>query len=443
MFDALTERLTSVLDRLKGRGALTEGDVKTALREIRIALLEADVHYGVVKELMERIRERAVGSEVLESLTPGQQVVKIVRDALTESMGEERAVLALDRRPAVILLAGLQGSGKTTTAAKLALSLRGEGKKPVLAACDVHRPAASEQLEALGEALDVPVIARTDPAPAVIAAAAVAWADEHDRDVVLVDTAGRLQIDQAMMDELGEIFRAVEPDEVLLVVDAMTGQEAVGVATAFDEAVGLTGVVLAKMDGDARGGAALSIRHATGKPIVYVGTGEKADRLEAFHPGRMAERILGMGDVLSLIEDAEEKLDQDKAQHLVEQIQKDRFTLDDFLDQLLEMQKLGPLGGILERLPGAAKLKGKIPAEVDEGDIQRTIGILRSMTLEERRNPSIIGGSRKKRVARGSGTKVRDVNRVLSRFEDAKRALKLVGGRRGKGRLPAEWLGEA
>lgn len=441
MFDALSERLTSVLDRLRGKGTLTEADVSAALREIRIALLEADVHYQVAKELIASIRERAVGAEVLESLTPGQHVVKIVRDALSEAMGSERSQLALERRPSVVLLVGLQGSGKTTTAAKLAASLAKEGKKPVLAACDIHRPAAADQLETLGEALDVPVIARVDETAAGIAAAAVDWAKEKGRDVVLVDTAGRLQIDEEMMSEVGEISAAVEPDETLLVVDAMTGQEAVGVASAFDERIGLTGIVLAKLDGDARGGAALSIRHVTGKPVVYVGTGERVDRLEAFHPGRMADRILGMGDVLSLIEQAEEQIDQAKAEELVERIRKDRFTLQDFLEQIEEMQKLGPVSQILERLPGAAKLKAKPDDGVDEEEMRRTLAILRSMTLKERLNPSIIGGSRKKRIARGSGTKVRDVNRVLSRFEDAKRALKLVGGRRGKGKLPADLLG--
>ena len=441
MFDALSERLTSVLDRLRGKGTLTEADVSAALREIRIALLEADVHYQVAKELIASIRERAVGAEVLESLTPGQHVVKIVRDALSEAMGSERSQLALERRPSVVLLVGLQGSGKTTTAAKLAASLAKEGKKPVLAACDIHRPAAADQLETLGEALDVPVIARVDETAAGIAAAAVDWAKEKGRDVVLVDTAGRLQIEEEMMSEVGEISAAVEPDETLLVVDAMTGQEAVGVASAFDERIGLTGIVLAKLDGDARGGAALSIRHVTGKPVVYVGTGERVDRLEAFHPGRMADRILGMGDVLSLIEQAEEQIDQAKAEELVERIRKDRFTLQDFLEQIEEMQKLGPVSQILERLPGAAKLKAKPDDGVDEEEMRRTLAILRSMTLKERLNPSIIGGSRKKRIARGSGTKVRDVNRVLSRFEDAKRALKLVGGRRGKGKLPADLLG--
>ena len=439
MFDALSEKLTAVLWALRGRGTLSEDDVSSALREIRIALLEADVHYRVVKEMVTTIRERAVGAEVFESLTPGQQVIKIVRDALTEAMGGERSPLTLDRRPSVVLLVGLQGSGKTTSAAKLAASLAKDGRKPILAACDVQRPAAIEQLETLGRSLEVPVVSRVDPKPEKIAAAAVAQAKGTLRDVVLVDTAGRLQIDDEMMSELERIKDAVKPDEVLLVVDAMTGQEAVGVASAFDERIGLTGIVLAKLDGDARGGAALSIRHVTGKPVVYVGTGEKVDRLEAFHPGRMADRILGMGDVLSLIEEAEERLDQEKAEDLAERIRKDRFTLQDFLEQLQEMQKLGPVSQILERLPGGAKLKGQ-GANVDETEMGRTLAILRSMTLEERRNPSIIGGSRKKRIARGSGAMVRDVNRVLSRFQDAKRALKMVGGRRGKGRSPADWL---
>jgi signal recognition particle subunit SRP54 len=427
VFDALSERLTSVLNRLRGRGALSEADVTEALREIRVALLEADVHYQVAKELIASIRERAVGSEVLESLTPGQQVVKIVRDALVSAMGGERTRLSLDRRPSVVLLVGLQGSGKTTTAAKLAAALAKDGRKPVLAACDVRRPAAIDQLETLGRSLGIPVVARVAPSPPEIAKAAVAWANEHARDVVLVDTAGRLQIDEEMMAEVSEIASAVDPDETLLVVDAMTGQEAVHVASTFDERVGLSGIVLAKLDGDARGGAALSIRHVTGKPVVYVGTGEKVDRLEVFHPERMADRILGMGDVISLIEQAEEQLDRAKAE--------------EFLEQLEEMRKLGPLSQILDRLPGVSKLKGKAADGADENEMERTLAVLRSMTLKERMNPSIIGGSRKKRIARGSGTSVRDVNRVLSRFEDAKRALKRVGGRRGKANLPADLLG--
>ena len=440
MFDALAERLTAVFQRLRGKGTLNESDVSEGLREIRLALLEADVHYKVVKELIEKIRVRAVGVEVLESLTPGQQLLKIVRDELAETMGGERATLRLDRRPSVILLVGLQGSGKTTTAAKLARLLQHEGRKPVLVAADVYRPAAIDQLEKLGRDLDIPVVSRIDPNPVKIAAGGVSWARQNLRDVVLIDTAGRLQIDDAMMQEIADIAAATNPVEKLLVADAMTGQEAVAVATAFNDRVALTGVILSKTDGDARGGAALSIRHAVGRPIVYVGTGEKTDGLEPFHPQRMAERILGMGDVLTLIEQAEEKMDVAKAEQLVKNLQKNRFTLQDFLEQLEEVRKLGPLSQILDRLPGAAKLKGSVTDE-SEADLKRTLAILRSMTLEERREPSIIGGSRKKRIARGSGTRVRDVNAVLTRYAEAKRALKWVGGRRGKGHFPPDILG--
>ena len=436
MFDSLTERLTSVFSRLRGKGRLTQEDVSTALREIRLALLEADVHYKVVKDLIARIHERAVGEEVLESLTPGQQVVKIVRDELAATMGPEPAGLSLSHRPGTIMLVGLQGSGKTTTAAKLGLKLKKEGRKPVLVAADIYRPAAVEQLETLGEALELPVISDQERKPAEIAAFALDWAKQQLRDVVILDTAGRLQIDEPMMDELKEIQAAVSPDEILLVADAMTGQEAVNIASAFDERITLTGVILTKLDGDARGGAALSIRHVTGRPIKYVGVGERVDALEAFHPDRMAERILGMGDVLTLIEQAEEQLDQRKAEALAQQIRKNRFTLQDFLEQLEEMRKLGPLSHILDKLPGGAKLTGS--AQVDETEIGRALAILRSMTVKERLNPSIIGGSRKKRIARGSGTKVRDVNRVLARFDDAKKALKFVGSRGGKGHLPID-----
>jgi len=439
MFDSLTSKLNAVFSRLRGKGRLTEGDITAGLREIRLALLEADVNYKVVKELVGRIRERAVGKEVLESLTPGQQVVKIVRDELTVLMGKERASLSLHRRPAVIMLVGLQGSGKTTTAAKLALKLKKEGRKPVLVASDVHRPAAFEQLKALGDDLKIPVTPNQNRPPAQIVASAVEWSKENLRDTVIIDTAGRLQIDEAMMHELQEIKDAVNPDETLLVADAMTGQEAVNIASAFDERITLTGVILTKLDGDARGGAALSIWHVTGRPIKFVGVGEKITELEPFHPGRMAKRILGMGDVLSLIEQAEERLDQKKAEDLASRIRKNRFTLQDFLEQLEEMRKLGPLSQILERLPGGGKLREK--TDVDEGAIDHALAILRSMSLEERFNPSIIGGGRKKRIARGSGVKVRDVNRVLSRFEEAKRALKLVDGRRGKGRFPMDLLG--
>ncbi len=441
MFDSLTEKLTGVFSRLRGKGKLSEKDVDAGLREIRLALLEADVNYKVVKDLIARIRERAVGKEVLESLTPAQQLIKIVRDELTALMGTDQAGLKLDRRPAVIMLVGLQGSGKTTTAAKLALLLKKKGHTPALVAADVYRPAAIDQLIALGKSLEIPVYSAPKLAPPRIAMNAHDWAKENLYDVVILDTAGRLQIDEEMMRELEQITAAIPPDEILLVADAMTGQEAVNIATEFNNRLDLTGVVLTKLDGDARGGAALSIRAVTGKPIKFVGVGEKVDELEPFHPDRMATRILGMGDVLTLIEQAEAKLDQKKAEQLATRIRKNRFTLQDFLDQLEEMRKLGPFSQILDKLPGIGRMKGT--PDVDEAEIDRALAIIRSMTLEERLNPSIIGGSRKRRIARGSGTKVRDVNRVLARFNDAKRALKLVGKKHvGKGRFPADFFGE-
>ena len=441
MFDALSDRLTQVFGRLRGKGTLSEADVVAGLREVRMALLEADVNYKVAKELVSRVQERAIGEDVLGSLTPGQQVIKIVRDELTSIMGDERAVLNLDRRPARIMLVGLQGSGKTTTAAKLANRLKKDGRKPVLCAADVYRPAAIDQLEKLGGDLEIPVIARTDPSPPKIARSAVKWAEANLRDVVIVDTAGRLQIDDAMMRELEEIRDEIRPDEVLFVADAMTGQEAVNIAQTFNDRIGVTGIILTKMDGDARGGAALSIRHITGRPIKFVATGEKVHEIEPFHPNRMAERILGMGDVMSLIEQAEQQLDQTKAESMVERIRTNRFTLQDFLDQMEEMQKLGPLSQVLDKLPGVAKLKRAAADNADEAELKRTLAILRSMTVEERLNPSIIGGSRKKRIARGSGSHVRDVNHVLARFNEAKKALKLMSGRHGKGRIPADLLG--
>ena len=441
MFDALSDKLTQVFSRLRGKGTLSEADVVAGLREVRLALLEADVNYKVAKELVSRVQERAVGEDVLGSLTPGQQVVKIVRDELTAIMGDERTALKLDRRPARIMLVGLQGSGKTTTSAKLANRLKKDGRKPVLCAADVYRPAAIDQLEKLGGDLEIPVVSRTDPAPPTIARDALKWAESNLRDVVIVDTAGRLQIDDEMMQELERIRDEIQPDEILLVADAMTGQEAVNIAQTFNERIGLTGIVLTKMDGDARGGAALSIRHITGRPIKFVATGEKVHEIEPFHPSRMAERILGMGDVMSLIEQAEQQLDKTKAETMVERIRTNRFSLQDFLDQMEEMQKLGPLSGILDKLPGAAKLKKAAAENADEAELKRTLAILRSMTVEERLHPSIIGGSRKKRIARGSGSRVRDVNQVLARFNEARKALKLMSGRRGKGRLPADLLG--
>jgi len=439
MFDSLTSKLNAVFSRLRGKGKLTEEDVALGLREIRLALLEADVNYKVVKDLMGQIRERAIGEEVLESLTPGQQVVKIVRDELAALMGEENVGLVLDHRPAVIMLVGLQGSGKTTSAAKLALKLKKEGRKPVLIAADIYRPAAIDQLMALGKDLEIPVRFEERRTPPQIAASARDWARENLYDVAIIDTAGRLQIDEAMMDELQEIKAAVSPDEILLVADAMTGQEAVNIASVFDEKITLSGVILTKLDGDARGGAALSIRHITGRPIKFVGVGEKTTEIEPFHPGRMADRILGMGDVLSLIEQAEATLDKKKAEELASHIKKNQFTLQDFLEQLEEMRKLGPLSHILDKIPGTGKFKGD--AAVDETEMDHALAILRSMTLEERLKPSIIGGSRKKRIARGSGTKVRDVNRILSRFKESKKVIKLMGKQRGKGRSPIDLLG--
>ena len=389
---------------------------------------------------LERIKARAIGEEVLGSLTPGQQVIKIVRDELTATMGGERSPLDLSRSPAVLLMVGLQGSGKTTSAAKLALRLKKDGRKPLLIAADTYRPAAVDQLQMLGKEVDVPVFSLADANPVEIVTRGLDWAETQLRDVVIVDTAGRLQIDEAMMAEVDEIARVAKPSEILLVADAMTGQEAVNIASAFHDQLGLTGVILTKLDGDARGGAALSIRHLSGCPVKFVGTGEKLDGLEPFHPERMAERILGMGDVLTLIEQAEQTLDQDKAAGLVERLRKNQFSLQDFLEQLEEMQKLGPLSSIIDKLPGAAKLKSAAGTE-DEGETVRAMAIMRSMTLEERLNPSIIGGSRKKRIARGSGTQVRDVNRVLARFSEAKRALKMIGGRRNKGKNPLDAMG--
>ena len=440
MFDNLTNKLTDLFSKLRGKGTLSEADVVAGLREIRLALLEADVHYKVVKELTERIKARATGEEVMGSLTPGQQVVKIVRDELTATMGGERSPLDLSRSPAVVLMVGLQGSGKTTSAAKLALRLKKDGRKPLLVAADTYRPAAVDQLQTLGKEVDVPVFSLADANPVEIVTRGLDWAETQLRDVVIVDTAGRLQIDEAMMAEVDEIARVAKPSEILLVADAMTGQEAVNIASAFHDQLSLTGVILTKLDGDARGGAALSIRHLSGCPVKFVGTGEKLDGLEPFHPERMAERILGMGDVLTLIEQAEQTLDQDKAAILVERLRKNQFTLQDFLEQLEEMQKLGPLSSIIDKLPGAAKLKSAAGTE-DESETARAMAIMRSMTLEERLNPSIIGGSRKKRIARGSGTQVRDVNRVLARFSEAKRALKMIGGRRNKGNNPLDAMG--
>lgn len=436
MFEALSERLNAILVQLKRKGALTERDLDEGIREVRRALLEADVNYKVVRRFVENVRAKALGQHIMESLTPGQQIVKIVRDELTALMGREKHDLSLDERPAVWMLVGLQGSGKTTTAGKLAKRFREQGKKPLLAATDVRRPAAIDQLKQLGAQLDLPVSAQGKTA-SEIARGAVEDAQRQALDLVLIDTAGRLQIDEALMDELVRMKRALDPSEILLIADAMTGQEAVSVAQSFHERVGLTGIVLTKMDGDARGGAALSMVEVTGVPIVFIGTGEKPDDLEVFHPDRLAQRILGMGDVLGLIEDVERKIDQKRAEDFAKKLEGERFTLEDFQEQLEQVRTLGPLDKLLERLPGVSGLKGQI--EVDERELVRVQAIMQSMTPEERRHPEILNGSRKKRIARGSGTQVSDVNRLLKRFKEAKVMMKRMKKMGGLPRGGGEW----
>ncbi len=436
MFDALTQRLTRALTALRRKGKLTESDLDEGLREVRRALLEADVNYKVAKRFVERVREAALGQEILESLTPGQQIVKIVRDELTRLLGRTRRELDLSGKPSLWLVVGLQGSGKTTTVGKLARHYARQGKKVLLAATDVRRPAAIEQLKQLGAQLGVPVHAEGRTA-LEIAQGALAQARRRLLDLVIVDTAGRLQIDEELMRELEAMKAALKPQEVLLVADAMTGQEAVSIAQAFHERVGLTGIVLTKMDGDARGGAALSMVEVTGVPLVFLGVGEKLDDLEAVHPDRLAQRILGMGDVLSLIEDVERTIDAQKAERLARRLEKDRFTLEDFLEQLQQVRRLGPLDKLLEKLPGMGALKGRV--QLDERELVKAQAIIQSMTPEERRRPEILNASRKRRIARGSGTTVQDVNRLLRRFEEARRLMKRMkklGGRLPQGGWP-------
>ena len=416
-FEGLTEKLTSVFSKLRGKGHLTQSDVKEAMREIRLALLEADVSYKVVKDFINTVTERAIGEDVLESLTPAQMVIKIVNEELTTLMGGEAARLNISPKPpTIIMMVGLQGAGKTTNAAKLAAYIRGKnGRRPLLVACDVYRPAAIKQLEVVGAQLEIPVFQRGQIDPVEIAKEAVDHAKKHGNDVVLLDTAGRLHVDEELMDELRNIKAAVNPDEILLVVDAMIGQDAVTAASAFDEALDITGVMLTKLDGDARGGAALSIKATTGKPIKFVGVGEKLDAIEVFHPERMASRILGMGDVLSLIEKAQETLDEKKAAELEKKIRKNRFTLQDFYDQIQETKKMGSVGDIIGKLPG---LSGKIDeSQLDNSVFTKTEAIILSMTKKEREDVSLLNASRKRRIAQGSGTTVTDVNTLLKQFQ--------------------------
>ena len=438
MFDSLTDRLQGVFSGLKGRGKLTPKDIDDAMRQIRLSLLEADVSLPVVKQFTAAVAERSRGAEVMDSLTPDQQVVKIVDEELTALMGKESVGLPLaSKPPTVILLAGLQGSGKTTCAAKLALHHAQGGRAPMLVACDVHRPAAADQLQVLGGSIGVPVHREDGTDAAAIAANGVKAAVANGRDVVLVDTAGRLTIDDEMMDELVRVRDAVQPTSVVLVVDAMTGQTAVEVAQTFVEAVDVDGLVLSKLDGDARGGAALSIRAVTGVPIVFVGTGEKVDALEPFHPDRMASRIFGMGDVLSLIEKAEQNVDEGDARRMEEKIKGGSLTLEDFLDQLHQVRNMGSLSQMLGMVPGFRKAMKSRDADVDERQLDRVEAIIRSMTPKERRQPDTINGSRRRRIAAGSGTSVQEVNQLLSQFKQMRKVMKQIG----KGGLPAAMTG--
>ncbi len=428
MFDGLQTKLQDVFRQMKGEGKVTEESLDAALRQIRLALLEADVHFRVVKPFIARIRERALGQEVLQSLTPAQQVVKIVRDELAALLGDEGAELALSARPAVVLLCGLQGSGKTTTAGKLALRLKGKGRHPVLVAADLQRAAAVEQLVQVGAGVDVPVVTPAGGGEPVqhLVRRAVKEAKEHGWDTVLVDTAGRLHVDQALMDELRGLAEILSPDETLFVADSMTGQDAVKSAADFAQAVPLTGVILTKLDGDSRGGAALSIRTVARVPIRFVGVGEKAADLELFHPERMASRMIGMGDVMSLIEQAEERIDRGEAERLAKRLVDEEFTLEDLRDQLRQIRRLGPLSQIMEMLPKAGPFRGLEGANVDERELTRIEAIINSMTPLERRRPKVLNGSRRKRIAQGSGTRVQDVNRLLKRYLEMKKMMKAV-----------------
>ncbi|HJR05133.1 MAG TPA: signal recognition particle protein [Methylomirabilota bacterium] len=443
MLDSLTNRLTGILDRLRGFGRLTEENIQEALREVRVALLEADVNFKVVKGFIDRVRVKAVGQDVLQSLTPGQQVVKVVRDELVELLGGSAHRLAMaPHPPTVVMLVGLQGSGKTTSAAKLARHFQKQGQHPLLAAADVYRPAAVDQLKTLGAQLGIPVVGEATQRPVEICAAARDEAARRGLSPLILDTAGRLHIDEEMLEELRAIKRSVAPHHVLLVVDAMTGQDAVTVAEKFNAAIGIDAVVLTKMDGDARGGAALSVRQVTGRPIAFVGVGEKTDALEPFHPDRLAQRILGMGDVLSLVEKAQATVDAGQAEALAQKIRDDAFTLEDFATQLKQLRSMGPLGQLMDMVPFFKGAKG-LPKEMagEERELDRYGAIIASMTPHERREPSVINGSRRARIARGSGTSVSDVNRLLKQYAQLRKmmkGLKSMEGRMGKfkGALP-------
>ncbi len=440
-FENLSTKLQDVFKQLKSKGKLTEKDVKAAMREVKLALLEADVNFKIVKQFINRVNERAVGAEVMESLTPGQQVIKIVNEELVELMGSAQSKLTFSHRPpTVYMMVGLQGAGKTTTTGKLAGQLRKQGKSPLLVACDVYRPAAIKQLQKVGKDYNIPVFEMGDKvSPVEIAKNAIAESAKNKNDVVIIDTAGRLHINEELMDELKDIKSAVRPQEILLVIDAMTGQDAVTVAESFNEQLGVDGIILTKLDGDARGGAALSVRSVTGKPIKYIGMGEKMEDLEPFYPDRMASRILGMGDVLSLIEKAQTAFDEKEAMDLQRKMLENEFDLEDFLGQMQQIKKMGPLKDLLGMIPGMDKYNLK-DVDIDPKAMAHIEAIIQSMTKEERRNPSILNGPRKKRIAMGSGRSIAEVNRLLKQFDEMKKMMKQMGnfqkGKKGRMRVP-------
>lgn len=426
-FEGLSGRLSEVFKKLKGRGKVKENDIKEVMREVRMALLEADVNYKVAKDFVASVSEKAMGSEVLESLTPAQQIIKIVNDELTELMGSTNARITFSSKiPTVIMMCGLQGAGKTTHCAKLARYFKQSGKRPLLAACDVYRPAAIQQLQIVGEQAGVPVFEMGQGDPVEIARKAVLHARDYGNDILILDTAGRLHIDEELMDELRRIKEAVQPQEILLVIDAMTGQDAVNVAKSFDETLGIDGTILTKLDGDTRGGAALSVRAVTGKPIKFVGTGEKLDNLEPFYPDRMASRILGMGDVLTLIEKAQSTVDEQKAMEMAKKLKEQNFDMNDLLEQMQQIKQMGSLSQVISMFPGAGKISEEETA-AGEAQLKKTEAIINSMTKRERERPAIINPSRKRRIAAGSGTKVEDVNRLLKQFEQMQKMMKMMG----------------
>jgi signal recognition particle subunit SRP54 len=433
MFESLSARLQGITERLRGKARITEADLDVALREIRLALLEADVNFRVVKDFVTHVRERALGADLLSGLNPGQQIVKIVHDELVAVLGGERHELNLDQRPAVVMMVGLQGSGKTTTAAKLAVRFRKENKRALLVAADVYRPAAVDQLVQLGDQIGVEVHTRSVGTPALeVARSGLETARQRGVDVMILDTAGRLHVDEAMMDELVRISGSVMPSETLLVVDAMTGQESVKVAEAFHAKLPVSGLVLTKMDGDARGGAALSIRAATGLPVSFLGTGERTDGLEPFHPDRLAQRILGMGDILSFVERVQENVDQTEAEATARRMMENRFTLEDFRSQLNQIKKMGPIGQLVGMIPGAGQMAGAAQEAADSGQMKRIEAIIDSMTPDERRRPEIIKASRRRRIALGSGTSTAEVNRLLKQFVEMQKMMKMLSG----GKMP-------